>query len=216
MDNLSADLIHCVAGYLDAASAIQFSRVSLSLNHCLPPDSDFWRTALLHLLPSHVRDTATILATSKRVHALNLRGLVASLSKPGNFSKVKKLREREKLLKLSKPLIPKKQSQLERLLRTGAAEAALLRADRAEASRVLHASLPSLPAHAQRRLRESVILRKLFPVELADYFSSFNSFFRDGISSKLKSGCFEGDSGASCQLCSGKGFDGGYAFEPRS
>ena len=216
MDYLSSDLIQSVASYLDADSAISLSRVSVAINqHCLPPDSEFWRSALLNL-PPHVRDTATLLATSKKVHAHNLRGIVASLSKPGNFSKVKKLKERERLLKLAKPLIPKNKSTLARLLGTAAAEAALLRADRAEAVRVLRESLSSLPAHAQRRLRESAILRKLFPDELAKYFIRSSIKSEDGISSKLKSGCFESDSSACCELRGCKGSHGGDAFEPRS
>jgi hypothetical protein len=172
IDLLSADVVQLIGTFLDAASAVSLSRVNFGVNqHCLPPDCPFWRHALLHLLPPRVSETGALLARSPNIHPANLRGLVASLAKAGNFAKVKYLREKEKLRRYAKPAGPRKKlpgkSQiLARLLRTGAAEAALARAEPVEAARVLLATFATLPPHTQRRLRESAEVRRLVP-ELA-------------------------------------------------
>jgi len=157
MDDLSADLVQLIGTYLDASSALALSRVNVATNQlCLPPDCPFWRHALLHLLPPRVSETAALLAD---LHPSNLRGFVASLAKPGNFSKIRLLKG--KVAKFRKPLAARP-TGLARLLGTRAAEAALLRAEPQEAARVLRQTFPTLPPHAQRRLRAASPLRHLF------------------------------------------------------
>ena len=167
-DYLSEDLIRLIASYLDAASIISFSRVNLSINqYCLPQDCPTWREALFKLLPVHVSETGKYFARSPNIHPLNLRGLVASLSKPGNFSKVKKLKEKEKLMRFSKPVqktAKSEKSLLVRLLKTGAAEAALLKhANRAEALSALRQNFAILPKQIQQKISKSQIIRDSFP-----------------------------------------------------